>query len=575
MKLTSEPKPVNFRIVLNNAEITSIESLRENFDFERLLVNDRMLFLRWLKRIDSEKEALIEETFTQSGNQLDSTTLIRILNIIYDPDPEFNDLVDVVSYLYEHDNIKNVKGNFSKYVSMHGDKLQEFFPIDRIPQGMAHLDSFFNSLEISQATASYLSRLHYQQGNIEQSLRTYPPLWNLGDRENTALRAIINGNNISTSTSSIIKSQTLSLIGSEFIFLCALGFMGNYPKNAFSKTLADLIDQSPRFTVQRNRIGGNLNRLVNAGHRKFYQACERLGYTKPQAADPLLNEKLFLSSIFADGTQHYALLSGIKDNYFPALFVLDSTRCESIILQSKAEVPFTWFNKILEYHENPSGLEGDTDKEDNDVNELAILAHQYDKHRAFMEKFFCQPSELNPSQGELYRRELIRRLQNGTGVSQPVRLKKREKEYLDLTQEVIYMCEHWPEYLDQRTGAFTDKCKELIEKYRKEGDPLHREKLFVVAILLLLKDHNKNRIYIEEKEIQNLKVSYIPMTALFRNNKISKNDKIILQLFNYNLELLHADWRTFYSPMDSLSYREGHYTKILKRWIANIVYYIE
>ena len=55
MILKSNPKPVNFRIVLNNAEITSIKSLQKFFDFEKFLVNDQMQLIRWLKWVDKKR----------------------------------------------------------------------------------------------------------------------------------------------------------------------------------------------------------------------------------------------------------------------------------------------------------------------------------------------------------------------------------------------------------------------------------------------------------------------------------------------------------------------------------------
>ena len=573
MILSSKPKSVKFRIVLNNAEITSIKSLQKFFDFERFLINDQMQFIRCLKWIDkkkgSKKGDQIETIVKDSGEDvINNGAIPLIMSIIYET--SFSDMIQFVDFLYglNKNDYDRAQKNFSHFISNHGDKLHILFPIENIPRGNNNLDIFFSNLNSSPETSSYLSQLYYRQGYLDVSQTECPLLWKLNNTERKTIESITRG-------SHVIPSENLSIIGTELIFLCAIAYLTIYQEDDTLHSLSDLIDKKNEYKHLRDRIGGSLKKLINEKDRDRYQICERLGYTTPQEKDPLFNEKLFLSSFFADDLMHDKLLSAIqkKNYYYPALFVIDSGHCESKILQSQQKVPHTWFRYILDYYDNPMGLDGDYDKDDEDVvDELVILAHQRSEFPSIMEEYFCDPNVLNQSQEELYRRERIKKLQSGKSNYHPVHLKKREREYLNLSKEVIYICEHMSEYINNKTGEFTKQCNTLIKKYRKNGDPLQREKLFVVAILLLLKDHNKNRINIDEKEIIKLKNTYIPMEALFRNNKLSENDKLILKPLS---ELLHTDWRVYFScQMDSFTYRCDHYTGILKRWIANIVYYI-
>lgn len=574
MILSSKPKSVNFRIVLNNVEITSIKSLQKFFDFERFLVNDQMQFIRCLKWIDkkkgSQKGDQIESIVKDSREDvINNVAIPLIMGIIYET--SFSDMIQFVEFLYglNKNDYDRAQKNFSHFISNHGDKLHILFPIENIRRGNNILDIFFSNLDSSPETSSYLSQIYYRLGNLDVSQTECPLLWKLNNTERKTIGSITRG-------SHVIPSENLSIIGTEFIFLCAIAYLTFYQEDDTLHSLSDLIDKKNEYKPLRDRIGGSLKKLINEKDRDCYQICERLGYTTPQEKDPLFNEKLFLSSFFADDLMHDKLLSAIqkKNYYYPALFVIDSGRYESRILQSQQKVPYNWFRYILDYYDNPMGLDGDYDKEDEEdvVDELVILVHQRSEFPSIMEEYFCDPNELNQSQEVLYRRERIKKLQSGKSNYHHVLVKKREREYLNLSKEVIYMCEHMSKYINNQTGEFTKQCNTLIKKYRKDGDPLQREKLFVVAILLLIKDHNKNRINIDEKEILKLKNTYIPMEALFRINKLSENDKLIL---NPSSELLHTDWRVYFSRhMDSFTYRCNHYTRILKRWIANIVYYI-
>lgn len=591
---------MNFRIVLNNAEITSIESLQKFFDFEKFLVNDQMQLIRWLKWVDkkkgSQKGEQIETIFKDyREGVINNVAIPLIMSIIYEAN--FSDIIQFVDFLYglnkEYDSAKN---NFSQFISNHGEMLHRLFPIDNIPRGNNNLDIFFTDLNTSPEISSYLSELYYRQGRIEVSQKEDPSSWELSDTERTIIKGVSAGHQV-------FPFSNLSIIGTEFIFLCAITYLTIYPEDKTINALSEQIDQNPKFKPMRDRIGGSLKKLINKKGRDCYQICERLGYTTPKEMDPLFNEKLFLSSFSADDDKRDELLSIIKkkNDYFPALFVLYSDSYESSILQSKQNVPLIWFNYILDYHDKPLGLDGDYDKNDNGVNEMSIIRNQFEKAPTLMKEFFCNPNALDPTQGELYLREHIQRIKQSAPFNKPnsktfalsfftalpsAPLKKNEKYYFDFFKEVIYLCSHWNEYIDPSKGGFTPKAEKLIEEYRNNNSALYKERLFVVTILILVKDHNRNIIYYANtankslnemySEIKRLSQSYIPLKGLFKNQilQLNTNDREILNLNIITSKGLNDFW--IYEPLDlgSLSLRQEYYNKILKRWIANFVYYI-
>ncbi len=594
MILSSKPKPVNFRIVLNNAEITSIKSLQKFFDFEKFLVNDQMQLIRWLKRVDKEKGDKIEAIIKDSGEDIiNDASIPSIMGIVYNA--AFNDMIQFVNFLYGHNSdYEKAKSNFSLFISNHGDKLHSLFPIESIPRGNNNLDTFFSSLIVSQETSSYLSHLYYRQGYFEVSQNKYPPLWKLNEKERTTIKGITSGRQV-------IPSENLSIIGTEFIFLCAIAYLTIYQEDDTINALSYRIDQRPEYKPLRDRIGGSLKKLVNKKDRDCYQICELLGYTAPKEKDPLFNEKLFLSSFFAEDDMRDKLLTAIinKNDYYPALFVINGVRFDSRILQSQQAVPYTWFRYILDYYDSPTGLDGDYDRSDNTVNEMSIIKYQFKENQSLMKEYFCSPHELDANEGNLDFRERIQRIKQsfiyGTNtltaleeldvINYNVSLKKKEKNYVDFFKEVIYICDHWNEYIEPSKGTFTLKAEKLIENCKRKVSVLYNERLFVVTILILVKDHKKNRIsyanttdkslnslYVEIKRLSQL---YIPLKSLFRNrlHLLSKNDKKILRR-NSHSKCLNDFW--IYEPLDlaTLSSRQSYYGIILRRWIANLVYYI-
>lgn len=614
MKLSSKPKPVNFRIVLSNAEITSIESLQKFFHFERLLVTDKSQFTSWLKRKDKIRGNKIENIFQEINEIGEAAAITKVLNIIYEPEPAFNDLVDFVKFLYDNNEYEVVKSNFSNYISKHGEKLHKLFPIDSVPKNLIAIDNlydFFGSLDVSKETSDYSAQLYYRHDNFEISQKISPSSWKLQEKERSAIQTIVSSNQLSTSCD-VVTSGNLSIIGVEFIFLCAIAFLSFHPNDAQCKVISDLIDQNPSFKLLRDRIGGSMKKVIKKKNPDFYKEFTKLGYVCPDENDPLFNEKLFLSSFFADDVKRDEMRARIRQKeYFPALFIHNRDRYESQVLQSKEGLQHTWLRLILDYHDHPTGLDGDEDRESQDIREMAIIVHQFKEDNKLMCDYFHFPSDLNANFGNTNQREHISHIKSalgkaglknfekyGTVVSRniglqrvfgswaknPPALSKTEREYLDFFKEVVDICNHWGQYIffssGNNKGRFTTKAESLIKKYKEKtkNKTLWNEKLFVVAILFLVRDHNRNSINEEENEIKQLKKTYIPLRALFYDeiDRLSKNDKKILKS-TLRDECLRNNWLVYNCPemRDNNVYRKNFYGRILSRWVANFIYYTE
>lgn len=611
MKLSSKPKPVNFRIVLSSAEITSIESLQRFFHFERLLVTDQSQFISWLKRVDKIRGREIESILNQP---IDETTegvaIAKILNIIYEPDHAFNNMVDFVNFLYENNDYEVVKSNFSNYISKHGEKLHKLFPLDVILKNIKNINNlydFFGGLDASKETSSYLAQLYYRHDKFEISRKISPSSWKLQEKERSAIQAIVSGNQHSL-FSDVVISGNLSILGVEFIFLCAIAFMSLHHNDARCIVLSELIDDSPSFKSLRERMGGSLKMLINKKDSDFYKIFKQLGYVSPDVHDPLFNEKLFLSSFFAGAIEQDKMRAEIRKNgYFPALFDHNSSRFESQVLQNKEGLQYPWLRLILDYYDNPTGLEGDEDLENNDIREMAVIVHQFKEKYKLMSNYFHFPSDLSSNSENTKQRERISNIKSsiatkgiknveeyGTTVSRdnelqkrfeswaknPPALNKTERKYLDFFNEVVNICNQWEEYIifnRGNKGNFTPKAESLIKKFKEENKILWKEKLFVVAILLLVRDHNNNKINEEKTEMKQLKKTYIPLRALFRDEvgQLKLNDKKILKS-SLRAELLRNNWLVSNcSEMRDINYRKNFYGRILRRWIANFVYYTD
>jgi len=614
MKLSSKPKPVNFRIVLSSAEITleitSIESLQKFFHFERLLVTDKSQFISWLKRKDKIRGNKIENIFQEINEIGEAAAITKVLNIIYEPEPAFNDLVDFVNFLYDNNEYEVVKSNFSNYISKHGEELHKLFPIDSVPKNLINIDNlydFFGSLDVSKETSDYSAQLYYRHDNFEISQKISPSSWKLLERERSAIQAIVSSNQLSASID-VVTSGNLSIIGVEFIFLCAIAFLSFHPNDAQCKVISDLIDQTPSFKLLRDRIGGSMKKVIKKKNPDFFKVFTQLGYTEPHKLDPLFNEKLFLSSFFAEDVKRDVILKEIieKTDYFPAHYLLGEDGYDSKVLKSRDESLYLrWLSHILDYYDNPTGLDGD-DVLGGEVREMAVIARQFKENETIMNSYFHFPNDLDARSRNNSLREHILQIKSvmgteelklsekygskeirekgqqkvfGSWANDSLRLRKKEKEYLNFFKEVIDILNNWHKYIRFNNGEcdFTDKAKSLIKKYRENNQTLQKEKLFVVTILLLVRYHNTNRIYEEEAEIKKLRRTYVPLKALFKDDipLLSLNDKKILQP-SVRGECLNKNWYVSHSDMrKDCFYRRNYYDKILKRWVANFIYYTE
>ncbi|MBR5169884.1 MAG: hypothetical protein IKW85_04890 [Muribaculaceae bacterium] len=611
MKLKSTPKPVNFRIVLNNVEITSIELLQQHFDFERHFVTDQTQFISWLKKINKDRGDRVESCFNNQADEISYVTdIISILNIIYEPKPAFNNPVNFVNFLYDNNDNNRyevVKSNFKNYISKNRKLLHKWFPIDSIPKNNKNLYVFFDSLDVSPEMASYRSQLYYWHGNLEESLRIGPPLWKLNTKERAAIQAIASGSQLKT-VNDVIASGNLSIIGVEFIFLSAIAYCSICQKNDNCETISELIDRSPSFKLLRDRIGGSIKKVIKKENPNFFNVFAQLGYTEPHQLDPLFNEKLLLSSFFANDGMRDVFLKEIKTktDYFPAHYLLIEDGHNSKVLKNRDEsLCLRWLSHILDYYDNPHGLEGD-DLLCDEVREMAIIVRQFKEYQQFMNGFFHFPFDLDLKSGNSTLRKHIKNVKSTMGIeklvfaekcdqksyketvqqkkfgswaSNSLKLSKKEKEYLNFFKKVMDISAHWADYIEvtKGQGSFTPKATSLIKKYRENNQTLHKEKLFVVTILLLVRYHNNNRIFEKESEIKELKKTYVPLRALFKDEipLLSSNDKKILQP-SVRSECLKNNWNVINSQMrDNYYYRRNYYDKILRRWIANFIYYTE
>lgn len=582
MKLSSTPKPVNFRIVLNNVEITSIELLQQHFDFERHLVTDQPQFISWIKRVDKTRGEQIEDILNRPADDISYVAdIISILNIIYEPKQAFNNLVDFVNFLYvnnENNRYEVVKSNFSNYISNHVKLLRKWFPIDMIPQDNNNLSDFFSSLNETLEKAIYLSQLYYRQGNLENSKKAYPPLWKLDDRERKAIQAISSGGQPNT-IKDIITSDSLSIVGTEFIFLCVIAYVSIHRKDNHCKALSELIDEGSAFKLLRDRIGGSLKKLINKKNHDFYKMFSELGYTSPDVQDPLFNEKLFLSSLFTNEGSN--LISSLE--YYPANYILKPVDCLSNTFTNSKEAKYIWLNHILKYHDSPIGLEGDfykhSNRESSDFREEVIIAHQFKYAPSFMAKNFCKPKDLN-SKGN--RKIKLLQWAESKGWNDTVPMNEKEKEYFNFFKTILALCNHPNDYFYLSSGRFSFKAQSLFEEYKNDKSILSKEKLFVMAILLLIKDANKNTITTKYVKIRELRKSYVPLMSLFDYEyfkysypTLSDNDKIILK-WTPNENLLDTKWRFQSIEMERfVRLRIEYFERILRRWIANFVYYTD
>lgn len=582
MLLSSKPKRVNFRIVLDNTEITSLESLRENFDLERLLINDRLQLISWLKRVDQIKSDEIETIFRESKDMITDQSITKILSVIYAQD--FADMVEFVNYLYKNGNEKS-KRNFAHFMLKHEELLYEWFPIDRIPQENSGIDELFTIIRkegTSQDAKWYFSQLCYRAGDFQQSKEINPYSWVLRLDERLAIEAICSGTWYDN-LFDVFYSNQLSIIGVEFLFLCTLGYVILNQTDSYIMTISNMIDKIHEFSFLRDRIGEDLVKILNKKKKKdFEQLIVQLGYLCPNPHDPLYNEKLFLSSFVVKNNRE-AIIQEIcnKKDYFPAHFILGEESYQSETLIQPNELMYQrWFRHILDYHCSPQGIDGDVVK--NLVREEVIIAHLFKTHPRFMKDYFYNPQNLaaaNERNERLQKR--IQRLQDKLTehvLSAPPKLSKLEKEYVNFYQQIYSKLTNLTElfgYTDYLRSFlfFTVEGSEIIKDFSKLDGVLKQEKFFIVQLLYIIKDGRKSNITNLENK---LRADYIPLKALFQELKddLSNNDKLILN-YDYlekNNLFLSSDW-SLLTDFTALK-RLNIINVFLKRWVANFIYYI-
>ena len=578
MILSSKPKPVNFRIVLNNTEITSIESLRDNFDLERLVMNDQTQLISWLKRIDRIKGDKIETNLSTSG-ELTNQTVIKTLSIIYDRD--FDNMVEYVDYLYEN-HYEESKHNFIRFVCKHGEWLREFFPLDNFSLEDSNLNDFFTSIrnqEMTQETKRFMAQLYYRAGDLQKSQEIDPSSWELKIDESNAIKAISSGTELEQ-VDELINSNHLSLMGVEFIFLCSFGYSLLNKNDSYVKSISELIDNKPVFSSLRNRLGESLGKIINKKKGlDFEHLLSQLGYMSPNSHDPLFNEKLFLSSLIVKNKRE-TLLNEIceKNDYFPAQYLLEEDGYESKELKKRDESLYKrWFKRILDYNLSPRGIDGDVAK--NIVREEVIIAYQFKQYPNFMKEQFCDPKKLRASnEHDLVLQRRIQRLQNKLTnhvLSTPPELSKQEEAYVNFFKQAYSIIINLSNCFEKKdlsgnTLTFTPYATAIFNDFSESNDVLRQEKLFIAFLFYIIRYGRRHHKTTKENELRD---NYIPMKALFDDIN-SNNDKKIIK-YKYlddNALMLDSHWSLVsdYNPQE-------RYRKIqiyLERWIANFIYYI-
>lgn len=582
MILSSKPKPVNFRIVLNNTEITSIESLRDNFDLERLVMNDQTQLISWLKRVDRIKGDKIEANLSTSG-EVTNLTVIKTLSILYDRD--FDNMVEYVDYLYEN-HYEESKQNFIRFVCKHGEWLREFFPLDSISleDEDSHLNDFFKSIrnqEMTQETKRFMAQLYYRAGDLQMSQEIDPPYWELKVDEINAIKAISSGIELEQ-VNELINSNHLSLMGVEFIFLCSFGYSLLNKNDSYVKSISELIDNKPVFSSLRNRLGESLGKIINKKKGlDFEHLLSQLGYMSPNSHDPLFNEKLFLSSLIVKNKRE-TLLNEIceKNDYFPAQYLLEEDDYESKELKKRDESLYKrWFKRILDYNLSPRGIDGDIAI--NLVREEAIIAYQFKQNPSFMREQFCDPQKLKTSnEYDIVLQRRIQRLQNkltNRVLSDPPELSNLEEKYVNFFKQAYSIIMNLSSCFVQQEYStslqYSTVGSELIRKSDETDAVFGQENLSIADLLIIIRHGKKSSVMDIDKK---LKENYSPLKAIFQdlNKTLSDNDKRILD-YNYlqnNALILDSNWSLLNKCTDQI--RIDLIQKYLKRWIANFIYYI-
>lgn len=587
MRLTSEPKPVNFRLVIDRTEITSLEELQQNLDF-RLLGEDKTLLISWLNNKKYEDLGKKLESILSEQVDINTDSFLGILNVIYDKD--FNDIYQYLDYWFNEDQHEKRFDSFVKFLIKNDTFAYNAFRPDQVyahlgTEGVKKLFQLLADNKDAKAneTISWmLSWVYYMQGDYAKSQEIHPKSYVLTEVEHNLID-LISRDSLSE-VKGRITGNNWSIIGTEFIFLCFIGLKGamynTTESNLFVKLKKDLHNQW-WFTHLFHRI------------KKYYKVedlIKELGYNTPAKDDPLRLEKMFLSSRFLEKDDESKLIDEIREDYFPAEFCVENNdgdvNSEALKVNDK-DLNKRWLNHILEYHDNPHGLAGDESNR-NAIRLIVLLHHFYHEAPLVMKQYFCKPNKIGPQNDNWsvagYVIDNIEYLQKnysdnfGNSSLLLPRLNKHEKPYVDFFKHVVDALannnfipwlsglskhDNFTKYWEELNNNLIDICIQLGLDRVYEGDPLYVEKSFLLALLRFCMDDFKSTSSI----LVNKSVSsYGPARAF--NYSLEKPNNIIL-------DNAYCSWYTRSRLGIALrTERVENIQTMISCWIANFIYYI-
>lgn len=579
MRLTSEPKAVNFRLVLNKTEITSLEELQQHFDF-RLLSDDKNLLVSWLnKKFNGKGDAV--ENAAKDQNGINAISLINILNIIYDK--TFDNIYQFLDYWYEAGNNKYEKpyNSFIKCLIKDDFNItKDVFQPEKIlyhlkDESISRFISAFsneNVINSNEYISWALSWVYYIQGDYSKSRAMCPNSYVLTEDERKLIMNLSTG---ALSEINILNStKDKSIIGTEFIFLCLIGL----------KRLKSEIIDSNEFVQLKKHLRNqweflHLFQSISKSH-KIDNQIKQLGYNAPTNFDPLKYEKTFLASCFVEKEEKARMLEDMMNDYFPAAFCLeeDNDNISSVVLKDNDEYVYDrWFEHVIEYHDSPTGLDGDRM---NRIRLDVLLCHFFKEEPELMEQNFCLPMlimydddlDTHIKQNILNLKVYYFRNPDKRPGMQYLRLpelNEQEKPYLTFFKNVVKNCL----FVNDNISA-----RDIIDDWWNRYDAKYD-----LAIRALNKIHEYDTLYVEKSFIIGL--LYYSMGDL-RYNQVFKNPSV--NRYEPTSQFLYKTYEPHYTILggneiwkqrssmanDNRGYKTKKVQKMIRRWIANFIYYI-
>jgi len=587
MRLTSEPKPVNFRLVIDQTEITSLEDLQENLDF-RLLGEDKTLLISWLNNKKYEDKGIEIEIILNGQDDINADSFLEVLNVIYDK--QFDDIYQYLDYWFNEYKHEKLIKSFVKFLTRHDNIVFNAFRPDQVyahlgNEGVKKLFYLLANNKDAKANDSIswmLSWVYYLQGDYAKSQEIRPKSYVLTEVEHNLID-LISRDSLSE-IKGRITGNNWSIIGTEFIFLCLIGLKGaiynTTESNLFVKLKKDLHDQW-WFTHLFHRI------------KKYYKVedqIKELGYNTPPKEDPLRLEKMFLSSRYLGKEYESKLIDEIREEYFPADFCVendgDIVNSEALKVNDK-DLNKRWLNHILEYHDNPLGLTGDESNRKT-IRLNVLLSHFYHEAPIVMKQYFCKPITIG-SQNEnwvvaQYVIDNIEYLQKkysdiiGNNSLLLPRLNKHEKPFVVFFKQVVETLTiknfipdlheaskqyDFTKYFEKLNNNLEDINIELGLDRIYGGGPLYVEKSFLLALLrFCMNDFRRASDILNNKSVY----SYGPARAF--NYSLDEPSKTIL-------DGASCPWYTRSRLGNTLrTERVAIIRTMITRWIANCIYYI-